>query len=130
MPARSVRFEHEHVEPFRCAVHGGCETGRARADDHQVAHVGLLDGVVETEALGDPLVARVLQHRIAAADQYRDLVRGRFLWVPVVLTFTVLFCYWSVGLSLAVYAVVLPFYLIPGRTAPVERRSPLAEVAQ
>lgn len=62
--------------------------------------------------------------------EYRDLVRGRFLWVPAVLTFTVLFCYWSVGLSLAVYAVTLPFYLIPGRTGPVERPSPLAEAAQ
>ena len=47
--------------------------------------------------------------------EYRELVRGRFFWIPVVLTFTALVCYWSVEISLAVYVLLLPLYLIPGR---------------
>lgn len=59
--------------------------------------------------------------------EYRDLVRSRFFWIPVVLTFTVLVCYWSVELSLAVYVLLLPFYLIPGS---VERSKPEPRGAQ
>jgi uncharacterized membrane protein len=59
--------------------------------------------------------------------EYRDLVRSRFFWIPVVLTFTVLVCYWSVELSLAVYVLLLPFYLIPGS---VEGRKPSSRGAE
>jgi uncharacterized membrane protein len=45
---------------------------------------------------------------------HRDLIRSRFFWVPTVLTFTVLVCYWSIELSLGMFVLLLPFYLIPG----------------
>ena len=59
-----------------------------------------------------------------ATEEYRNLVRSRFFWIPLILSFTVLVCYWSVPISLGVYMVLLPFYLIPGKTretAPAPR---------
>ena len=46
---------------------------------------------------------------------YRTLVRSRFLMIPVVATLTMLVCFWSADILLAVYAVLLPFYMIPGK---------------
>lgn len=61
--------------------------------------------------------------------EYRDQVRRRLFWVPLVLTFTVLVCYWSAALSLGTYVLLLPFYLLPGpgereTTAPQPAESP------
>jgi uncharacterized membrane protein len=49
------------------------------------------------------------------SDEYRRMVRSRFLTIPIVATLTMLICFWSVEITLAVYAVLLPFYMIPGR---------------
>ena len=76
LTAGGVRLDHEHVEPLRRPVDCRRQAGRAGADDHHVAHVRLIDGVVEAEALGDPAVARVAQHGIAAADEDRDVGLG------------------------------------------------------
>ena len=76
LAARRVRFEHQDVEAFRRAVDGGRQTRRPGADDHQVAHVRLIDGVVEAQAVGDLLVARIAQHGVAAADQHRHIGRA------------------------------------------------------
>ena len=46
---------------------------------------------------------------------YRTLVRSRFLMIPIVATLTMLVCFWSANILLAVYAVLLPFYMIPGK---------------
>jgi uncharacterized membrane protein len=46
---------------------------------------------------------------------YRALVRSRFLTIPIVATLTMLMCFWSVEILLAVYAVLLPWYMIPGK---------------
>lgn len=48
---------------------------------------------------------------------YRELVRRRFLLYPVVATFTMLVCFWSIEISLGLYLLLLPLYMIPGRTA-------------
>lgn len=47
--------------------------------------------------------------------EYRNLVRSRFLTFPVVATFTMLVCFWSIEISLAVYLLLLPLYMIPGK---------------
>ncbi len=77
LSARRVRFEHQHVQPFRRAVHRRREPGRSGADDDEVADVGLIDRVVEAEALGDLLVGRIAEHELAAADQHRHIGRRR-----------------------------------------------------
>ena len=46
---------------------------------------------------------------------YRTLVRSRFLMIPIVATLTMLVCFWSANILLAVYAVLLPFYMIPSQ---------------
>ena len=47
--------------------------------------------------------------------EYRTMVRTRFLLIPIVATLTMLVCFWSVEVLLAVYAVLLPWYMIPGK---------------
>jgi uncharacterized membrane protein len=47
--------------------------------------------------------------------EYSTLVRSRFLMIPIVATLTMLVCFWSADILLAVYAVLLPFYMIPGK---------------
>jgi uncharacterized membrane protein len=51
----------------------------------------------------------------AVPREYRDAVQFRFLTIPAVLTLTVVICYWSVGISVGLFALLLPFYLIPAR---------------
>src|SRR5262249_1077353 len=46
---------------------------------------------------------------------YRTLVRSRFLTIPIVATLTMLMCFWSTEILLAVYAVLLPWYMIPSQ---------------
>ncbi|HZO90164.1 MAG TPA: TMEM175 family protein [Chthonomonadaceae bacterium] len=46
---------------------------------------------------------------------YRDLVRSRFLTYPVVATLTILICFWSIEISLGIYLLLLPLYMIPGK---------------
>ena len=47
--------------------------------------------------------------------EYRTTVRSRMLIVPVATTLTVFICFWSVGISLAIYLVLLPLYMLPGK---------------
>ena len=46
---------------------------------------------------------------------YRTSVRSRFLTIPIVATLTMLVCFWSTDILLAVYAVLLPWYMIPSK---------------
>ena len=39
----------------------------------EIADAGVVDRLVETEAVGNPRIGRISQHRIAAADQHRDI---------------------------------------------------------
>jgi len=52
--------------------------------------------------------------------QYRKSVRSRMLIVPVATTLTVFVCFWSVGISLAIYLLLLPLYMLPGKLGGVE----------
>ena len=67
--------DDDRVEPFRGAVDGGCEPGRAGADDDEVA--GCLarrrDG--QPDSPGELGVARIAQHLLAAPDHHRRLRR-------------------------------------------------------
>jgi uncharacterized membrane protein len=47
---------------------------------------------------------------------YRRAVRSRMLMVPVATTLTMLFCFWSVAISLTIYLLLLPFYMLPGES--------------
>lgn len=49
--------------------------------------------------------------------EYRKTVRLRMLIVPVTTTLTVFICFWSVGISLAIYLLLLPLYMLPGTFA-------------
>ena len=64
-----VGLHHEDVQSFRRGVHGGRESRGSGADDDHVAYLGLVDGVVEAEAVGDLLIGRIPKHHLAATDQ-------------------------------------------------------------
>src|ERR671910_3202764 len=49
--------------------------------------------------------------------EYRKTVRSRMLIVPVATTLTALVCFWSVGISLVIYLLLLPLYMLPGKFA-------------
>ena len=49
--------------------------------------------------------------------EYRTLVKSRMLTVPVVTTLTMLIAFWSVEISLAIYLLLLPLYMLPGKLA-------------
>ena len=54
----------------------------------------------------------MLGHFVTA--RYRATVKSRMLIVPLATTFTVFICFWSVGISLAIYLLLLPLYMLPG----------------
>ena len=62
----------------------------------------------------DMLAAFVTEH-------HRRVVGRRFLLYPVVATFTMAICFWSIPISLGLYLILLPLYVIPGK---VERPAP------
>jgi uncharacterized membrane protein len=47
--------------------------------------------------------------------EYRATVRTRMLMVPVATTLTAIICFWSVTISLAIYLLLLPLYILPGK---------------
>ena len=49
-----------------------------------------------------------------ASPLYRKSVRNRFLLIPVVATSAMIICFWSVDILLIVYALLMPFYMLPG----------------
>jgi uncharacterized membrane protein len=58
--------------------------------------------------------------------EYRRTVQSRMFWVPVAVTLTMLFCFWSVEISLTIYLLLLPLYMLPGKFRPSQelRRQP------
>lgn len=48
------------------------------------------------------------------SDKYRKTVSSRMLIVPVATTLTAVICFWSVGISLTIYLLLLPLYMLPG----------------
>jgi uncharacterized membrane protein len=51
--------------------------------------------------------------------EYRQAVHSRFIFIPMIATLGMLVCFWSTEILLAMYAVLLPCYMIPGKA---ERR--------
>jgi uncharacterized membrane protein len=51
------------------------------------------------------------------SSEYRAAVKFRMLMVPVATTLTAFVCFWSVGISLAIYLLLLPLYMLPGAFA-------------
>jgi uncharacterized membrane protein len=49
--------------------------------------------------------------------EYRTTVRSRMLMVPVATTLTAFICFWSVDISLTIYLLLLPLYMLPGTVA-------------
>ena len=54
------------------------------------------------------------------SDEYRKTVSFRMLVVPVATTLTAVICFWSVGISLAIYLLLLPLYMLPGKLGVVK----------
>jgi uncharacterized membrane protein len=54
--------------------------------------------------------------------EYRKTVSSRMLIIPVATTLTAVFCFWSVGISLAIYLLLLPLYMLPGRLGGAKSR--------
>ena len=48
--------------------------------------------------------------------EYRAAVTFRMLMVPAATTLTALICFWSVGISLAIYLLLLPLYMLPAKS--------------
>ena len=48
-------------------------------------------------------------------NEYGRLVQFRMLAVPIATTLTALVCFWSAGISVAIYLLLLPLYMLPGR---------------
>src|SRR6186997_538725 len=60
--------------------------------------------------------------------EYRKTVSSRMLIVPVATTLTVFICFWSVGISLAIYLLLLPLYMLPGKLGSAKFLSALLTV--
>ncbi len=71
-----VLLDDEHIEAFRCRVDGGRKARRTRADDDEVVDMRCIQRLVEAEAFGDGLVARVAQHEFAPANEDGHVVWG------------------------------------------------------
>ena len=54
--------------------------------------------------------------------EFRTLVKNRILLAPAATTLTMLICFWSVEISLVIYLLVLPLYMLPGKLARVNSR--------
>ena len=72
LPARRVPVEQQRPQPFRRAVHGRREPGRAGADDHQVVQVER-GRERSAEALGHLARLRVAQRGAVLEEQRRKL---------------------------------------------------------
>jgi uncharacterized membrane protein len=47
--------------------------------------------------------------------EYRATVNFRMLAVPIATTLTAFVCFWSAGISVAIYLLLLPLYMLPGK---------------
>src|SRR4051812_18484249 len=54
--------------------------------------------------------------------EYCKTIRSRIVIVPIATTFTVFICFWSVEISLAIYLLLLPLYMLPGSLSSASRQ--------
>jgi hypothetical protein len=61
--------------------------------------------------------------------EYRHTVNTRFLLIPIIATLGMLVCFWSAQILLIMYAVLLPWYMIPSKAErrPVRHATPVAQ---
>jgi uncharacterized membrane protein len=59
--------------------------------------------------------------------EYRATVNFRMLAVPIATTLTAFVCFWSAGISVAIYLLLLPLYMLPGK---FEQRGAIARNPQ
>ena len=45
---------------------------------------------------------------------HRRAVKVRMFVIPLMTTLTMLICFWSIQVSLGIYLLLLPFYMVPG----------------
>ena len=74
LPARRIRLDHQHIEALGRAVHRGCEPAGPAPTITTSRRCVRFDALIETQTLGDLLVAGVTEDRIATANQHRDIV--------------------------------------------------------
>jgi uncharacterized membrane protein len=70
----------------------------------------------------------VRQHGMLAdfvPPEFRAQVQYRFLLYPVVSSLTMAICFWSIPISLAIYMILLPLYMIPGGRTHAEASGPV-----
>jgi len=60
-------------------------------------------------------------------SEYRASVKFRMLIVPIATTLTAIVCFWSAGISVAIYLLLLPLYMLPGK---LEQKAGIGAVAQ
>ena len=63
--------------------------------------------------------------------EYRGSMKLRMFVVPMATTLTVIVCFWSAGISVAIYLLLLPLYMVPtmlGRKGAVSPQGPQAEI--
>ncbi|HKY07017.1 MAG TPA: TMEM175 family protein [Candidatus Binatia bacterium] len=62
-----------------------------------------------------------------ATVEYRTAIGFRMLLVPLATSFTAIVCFWSTGISVAIYLLLLPLYLLPGTAGAsgLMKRNPL-----
>ena len=76
LPARRIPLENLDIQALRRAINRRCQSAGPGADDDQIAHLALIDLVVQPEAGSRFGVAGIAQGLCAAADQDRDVRDG------------------------------------------------------
>ena len=73
LTTRRLALDHDRLEPLRCAVDGGRQTGRPTADDHEIVVLeGRLPGY--PEPLGELEHCRALEHGPVLEQCHRQAV--------------------------------------------------------
>lgn len=62
--------------------------------------------------------------------ELRSRIHLRFLTIPIVATLAMMICFWSAEILLAVYAILLPFYVIPVQAEPARPPQPRPRPAE
>ena len=70
-----TRLDDQRIESLGRGVDGRGKARRPGADDDDIAHVPLVDAIVEAETIGELAVARALQDHLARTDHHGQLGR-------------------------------------------------------
>ena len=76
LPARRIPLENLDTQALRGSINRGGQPAGPGSDDDQIAHLSLIDFVVQPEAGGRFGIGRIAQGLVAAADQDRNVRDG------------------------------------------------------